>query len=204
MPWKGWHGSSMSAVEELPICTHVLALPRGKADLGRCPVITLDDSGHARFTCIHPQVIKPLVSQKEVLVGHAKRRGSSPPTHYLGRENPGVRAMQGSVVLDARWRGYGDGKWRGGKSCSGYCPWFWISIARNPEIMGFILQFAAREGDIVCCNYGVHRSVAAANILQCAFGRPVEWRHASPFRRCPCCVPPAELSIPGLLWDAFR
>ena len=203
MAWKGWHGSSMSAVEELPIRTRVLALPRGKADLGWCPVITLGEGGHARFTYIHPQVIKPLVSQKEVRIGHVMWRGRDPPTHDLGWANPGVRAMGGRVVLDARWSGYGDGKRRGGKSCSGYCPFFWSSIARNPELMGFILQFAAREGDIVCCNYGAHRSVATANILQIAFARRVNWKHASPFRCCSFCVRPEEWSIPDLLWDAF-
>ena len=83
-------------------------------------------------------------------------------------------------------------------------PFFWSSIARNPELMGFILQFAAREGDIVCCNYGAHRSVATANILQIAFARRVNWKHASPFRCCPFCVRPEEWSIPDLLWDAFR
>ena len=204
MSWKGWHGSSMSAVEELPIHTRVLALPRRKADLGWCPVITPGEGGHARFTYIHPQVIKPLVSQKEVRIGHVMWRGRDPPTHDLGWANPGVRAMGGRVVLDARWRGYGDGKRRGGKSCSGYCPFFWSSIARNPQLMGFILEFAAREGDIVCCNYGAHRSVATANILQIAFARRVNWKHASPFRCCSFCVRPEEWSIPDLLWDAFR
>ena len=134
MSWKGWHGSSMSAVEELPIHTRVLALPRGKADLGWCPVITLGEGGHARFTYIHPQVIKPLVSQKEVLIGHVLRRGRHPPTHDLGWANPGVRAMQGRVVLDARWRGDGDGKRRGGKSCSGYCLFFGVALPATPNL----------------------------------------------------------------------
>ena len=201
--FKDWQAGSLRAVEELSVGTYVLALPRVDQDLRWCPIITLDATEHARFTYIHPKVLQPVVTQKPVVVGHTRERNGRPPSHDIGPEEPGVRSADGKVVLDARWRGYGDDDDH--ETCSGYCLKLWTNIATDPERLGFILKFAAWEGECVCCNCSAHRSVASANILHHAFGRQIDWQHATRRRQCrltPRCV--AGQDAVNILWSSFR
>ena len=201
--FKDWQAGNVRAVEELSVGTYVLALPRVDRDLRWCPIVTLDATEHARFTYIHPQVLQPVVTQKPVVVGHTKERNGRPPSHDIGPKEPGVRSADGKVVLDARWRGHGDDDDH--ETCSGYCLKLWTNIASDPERLGFILKFAACEGELVCCNRCVHRSVASAMILHHAFGRTVDWQHAACPRQCrltPRCV--AGQDAVNILWSSFR
>ena len=200
--FKDWQAGSLRAVEELSVGTYVLALPRVERDLRWCPIVTLDATEHARLTYIHHRVIQPVATQKPIVVGHTKKRNGAPPSHDIGPTQPGVRAINETVVLDARWRGYGDDDH---ETCSGYCLKLWTNIASDPERLGFILKFAAREGELVCCNRGVHRSVASAKILHRAFGRTVDWQYAARPRQCrltPRCV--AGQDAVNILWSSFR
>ena len=117
--FKDWQAGSLRGVEELYVGTFVLALPRVEQDLCWRPIVALDATEHARLTYIHPHVLQPIGKQKPVVVGHTKERGGYPPSHDIGPTQPGVIIMNETVVLDARWRGYGDGDH---ETFSGYCP----------------------------------------------------------------------------------
>ena len=196
--FRDWTTGSMRAIEELPVGCYVLVLPRLTRDLGWCPVITLDDTARARFTYIHPAVIQPVSVDKPVVVGHALERNGRRASHDIGRRRPGVRCIDGEIVLDARW-GHDGGE------CSGHCSGSWIRIAVDPIKLGCILQFAAYEGDVVCCERAAHRSVATAYILQYAFGRRINWNHAATWRECEV-EPRCRFGQDGVsaLWSSFR
>ena len=80
-----------------------------------------------------------------------------------------------------------------------------FDIARDPLRLGYILKFAAFEGDLVCCDYAAHPSVATAYILQYAFGRRINWNHAAKYRDCE--VEPrchfGQLGV-SAFWSSFR
>ena len=200
-----------SQVEELPLGTMVLVLPAEPADVGWAPILvanSVDDSHNAvRFTWHHPQCIELIESRDlggAVVVGHC--RGSS-PSHALEPKAPcGVRRMiDQTLLLDARWPNDSP-RQRETDKCSGLCASVCIETASNPRRMAHILEFASKcESGCIVCDYGKHRSLSAAVILDLFFHRIVDNRYAfqsRPNRPCSCGHPAAQ-NI-GRISAAFR
>ena len=199
----GFLPSDIEDVEELPIGTQVLVLPQYDNDMGWAPIIVSDDK--ARFTWHHPECIR-LFHDCElggtVAVGHTKRRGSRQPTHVLPNSDTGVKRIDNTLVLDARWE-RPSGPWRPSLDCSGWCTCWCVHTASSQDRVTDLMEFAAyREKGYVVCSRGKHRSLSAACILDLFFARSVNYGHAYRQRQCQCEMP--ATSNLDCINDAFR
>ena len=151
----------------------------------------------ARFGWVHPDCLRlwaPPRSHLKVQIHRTKERGSRMPTINIGEVDPGVRVVNDvrygrRVLLDARWK---HKCYMFTKDCTGKCEAFCKATARNDEIFAWILQFAqtavARDlSGWIACERAVHRSLAAATILDICFQFRVDYYHASHRRSETCC-----------------
>ena len=162
-----------------------LVIPSLISDLGWTPVVHREET-EARFAWVHPETLRPVQHLSDgglIRIGHFESRGSSPSTHWMPSVRPGVRLDGGTLMLDARWDGFGA---CGSSSCTGHCAGVCCDMCTDASRMGDILDFASRTSSgVVACARGTHRSVAAGHILEICFGRRINWDHANG-RLCSC------------------
>ena len=193
-----------SQVEELPLGTMVLMLPGEPADVGWAPILVASSEADChtavRFTWHHPQCIELLKSSDlggPIVVGHCQGRGSKDPSHSLkSKAQCGVRRMEDqTLLLDARWSD-DIPRQRDTDKCSGLCASVCIETASQPRRVAHILEFASKcESGCIVGDYGKHRSLSAAVILNLFFHRTVDDQYAfqdRPNQPCPCGRPAAQ------------
>ena len=185
----GYTRDNLEGIDQLPVNSNVLVLPRLPEDIGWSPVVYLDNTqGRACFTWLHPdcvQLYEHTGPDATIVIGHVKERNVKRPSHpHLKRpRRVGVRRCErtGDLLLDARWHDDYDNY---NTRCRGHCVEVCQATARNPDRMAALIQFAAcLEGGVVFCNHAKHRSVAIGNILQYFFHRIVSFEEAFERRR---------------------
>ena len=177
-------------------------LPPSSGDF--CARIQVDSEADChnavRFTWHHPQCIELLKSSDlggPIVVGHCQGRGSKDPSHSLkSKARCGVRRMEDqTLLLDARWPD-DIPRQRDTDKCSGLCASVCIETVSQPRRVAHILEFASKcESGCIVCDYGKHRSLSAAVILNLFFHRTVDNQYAfqdRPSRPCPCGQPAAQ------------
>ena len=201
-----WRASHLEEVEELPIGTMVVVLPRcASKDLGWAPVLVKGISG-VRFTWVHPQSLKIYKDAElggTVRVGHTRFRNNTPPTHTLEELSTGVRRDEGILYLDARWAHsthYSDRT-----KCTGHCVQMVLDTATDPERIRDIFDFAThREAGVVVCKYATHRSLSAAKVLGLVFARRIDESDAVKARCHTCCNKPLNAQNSDAIFQALR
>ena len=197
----GWTRGHCCDVEELPVGAYVLVLPSRISDLGWTPVVHREKR-EARFVWVHPETLRPVCHLSDggiIRIGHFAARSRSPATYLLPFVGPGVKIDGGTVILDARWEGFGA---CGRSTCTGHCIGVCCDMCSDASRMGDILDFASRTvSGVVACTRGTHRSVAAGHILEICFGREIDWTHAT---TRPCSCGRLATTHADELWQALR
>ena len=105
----GWSRDHCFDVEELPVGAWVLVISSVASDLGWTPLLHREET-EARFAWVHLETLRPVQHLSDgglIRIGHFESRGSSPSTHWMPSVRPAVRLDVGTLMLDARWDGFG-------------------------------------------------------------------------------------------------
>ena len=188
----------------------VFCLPMTEADCGwRAVIININRETHlrSRLAWMHPQCLRALPNlgaRPQLDVHHTEKRGMKKASIDIGPEQPGVRTLDGRLILDARWR-FAQG--REDLDCTGHCLELCESLATHELSCAMVIEFAERirnyEVGHICCVRGKHRSVAAANILQICFNLAVNMDCAAR-ERCHKCCNRRVIDNAASLFQAFR
>jgi len=183
-------------VTDFPVGHIVFCLPsKVDTDQGWRAVIVhliIEGENHAKMAWIHPDCLEPLPAPAmdvSIQVHRTKQRGRHTPTISIGPVDPGVRVTDDAVILDARWHYQIHSTT---DNCTGKCASMCRATARNDVCFACIIEFArtimvTRKRGFVCCERGVHRSLASAKLLEICFGFEIDYYHASHRSSTGCC-----------------
>jgi hypothetical protein len=192
--FAGFRTHHVHQVTDIPVGLTVFCLPMLETDCGwKAVIITVEQEARmrSRLTWVHPQCLRALPqlgTRPQVGVQHTEKRGRREPSIDIGPRQVGVRALNGELVLDARWD-FTQG--REDSECTGHCYALCKSLVTHDIAFAIVMQFAenirSHKVGHVCCHRGKHRSVAAANVLDICFSLAVNMDNAATERCHQCC-----------------